>query len=291
MSGVSGRLPPKAVLVAAVAVVAGGVAVALVLQPSASDLEDAFAGGGTLGPILYAALYAALTVAFVPGLPLTLAAGALYGAVGGAAVSVVGATAGATGAFIVSRRSTRGSVERVRGARLLSIEERLSGKGLVALLALRLIPVVPFNALNYAAGASSIGARDYVIATAFGIVPGAVVFAALGAGLDDPASPLFVGSAVLAIALALAARHVSRRAGDDEGASREADALPAREAGASPAREAGASPARGGPAAALPAAELSPPLRPELKRLAWAAGFFVAALAIFAGLFVAGLFH
>lgn len=264
MAAVSGKLPPKAVLLAASAALVVGVVIALVFQPSASDLEEAFAGGGTLGPALYAALYAILTVAFVPGLPLTLAAGALYGAVGGAAVSVVGATVGATGAFLVARRSTRSSVERVRGARLLSIEERLSGKGLIALLALRLIPVVPFNALNYAAGASSIGARDYVIATAFGIVPGAVVYAALGAGLDDPTSPLFIGAAVLAVVLTVAAQLVTRRGGDEDG------------------------PATGEPQQGKAHQRHAPS---ELKRLGWAVAFFVLAVGLFATLFAVGLFH
>lgn len=207
----SGRLPPVAVLVSVAALVIVGAAVAFVLQPSQMELEDALGGGGALGPVLYACAYALLTVAFVPGLPLTLAAGALYGAAGGAAVSVAGASVGATGAFLLARRGTRGSVEKVRGERLAALEARLSGKGLIALLALRLVPVVPFNALNYAAGASSIGVRDYVIATTFGIIPGAVAYAALGAGLDDPASPLFIGAAVLAIALALVARAVSKR--------------------------------------------------------------------------------
>ncbi|MDQ3759535.1 MAG: TVP38/TMEM64 family protein [Actinomycetota bacterium] len=205
------RLPPRAVLVAVAAFIATAATIAIVLQPSQEDLEGVFSGGGALGPVIYSVAYAALTVAFIPGLPLTLAAGALYGAVGGAAVSVVGATVGATLAFLLARRGTRGSIEQVKGKRLAVIEERLSGKGLLALLTMRLIPVFPFNALNYAAGASSIGVRDYVIATFFGIIPGALAYSALGAGLDDPASPLFVGAAVLAIALALVARRLSQR--------------------------------------------------------------------------------
>lgn len=205
------NLSPKALLGVAAALLVVAAIVAFLLQPSQEDLENAFGGGGVLGPVIYGAVYAALTVAFVPGLPLTLAAGALYGAVGGAAVAIAGATVGATGAFLLSRRGTRGSVKQVSGARFRALERRLSGKGLFALLALRLIPVVPFNALNYAAGASSISTRDYILATGFGIIPGAVAYAALGAGLDDPASPLFIGAAVVAILLAIVARTVSKR--------------------------------------------------------------------------------
>ncbi len=208
-----GRLPPAVTLGGAALIVVAGVLVALIFQPSQGDLESIFDSSGALGPVLYTAAYAALTVAFVPGLPLTLAAGALFGALGGAAVSIVGATIGATAAFLIARRGTRDSVEQVRGERLSAIEKRLEGKGFLALLTMRLIPVFPFNALNYAAGASPISTRDYVIATFFGIIPGAIAYSALGAGLDDPTSPLFIGAAAMAIALALGAKALSNRVG------------------------------------------------------------------------------
>ncbi len=160
--------------------------------------------------MLYAVAYALLTVLFVPGAPLTLAAGALYGVGGGFAVSMLGASVGAVGAFWVARRSSGEALEQVGGERISAIGRRLSGNGLYALLALRLLPVVPFNALNYAAGISSIGTRDYVVATVLGIAPGALVYAALGAGLENPTSPLFIGAAALAIGLAIVTRVASK---------------------------------------------------------------------------------
>ena len=258
------KLAPRTVLiVGAVVILVGGV-VAFVLRPSADDLEDAFAGSGGLGPVLYAALYAALTVAFVPGLPLTLAAGALYGAVGGAVVSVVGASVGATAAFAIARHSARGSVERVRGPRLEALEDRLSGKGFLALIVLRLIPVVPFNALNYAAGATSISGRDYVLATGFGIIPGAVAYASLGAGLDDPASPLFIGAAVAAVGLGLLAKVYSDRLALPRSGGEEETEAPAADEAAD---------------------------APPWRQLAWATAFFVLAIALLVGATATGLFH
>ena len=204
------RSPPPALIGLGVVLLVATVA-ALLIRPDPDDVEAFFDGGGALGPVLFALAYAGLTILLFPAAPLTIAAGALFGVAGGAAVSVVGATAGALGAYWISRLSTRESVARVRGERLEGIEARLRGKGLLALLLLRLIPVVPFNALNYAAGASSIGARDFFIATAVGIIPGAVLYAAIGAGLGSPTSPLFVIAIVAAIALALLTRQVSRR--------------------------------------------------------------------------------
>ncbi len=214
----SERLPPRVALLALAVVVVVATALALLLQPSATDIENVFGGGGVLGAVLFALAYALLTIAFVPGAPLTVAAGALYGLGGGLAVTMVGAGAGAIGAFAIGRHSARATVERASGRRVAAIETRLAGKGFYALLALRLLPVVPFNALNYAAGASALGYRDYAVATLLGIAPGALVYTALGAGVDDPVSPLFIGAAALAIALAVVARAFSARLEEERGA-------------------------------------------------------------------------
>jgi len=156
-AGLSERLPPRAVLAALALALVAATIVALLLQPSQREIERALDGGGAAGPAIFAGTYALLTVAFFPGAVLTLAAGALYGVAGGTAVSMVGATLGALGAFLIARRSAHSAVERAGGERYGALVDRLRGRGLFALLALRLLPVVPFNALNYAAGASSIG--------------------------------------------------------------------------------------------------------------------------------------
>jgi len=260
-AGLSERLPPRAVLAALALALVAATIVALLLQPSQREIERALDGGGAAGPAIFAGTYALLTVAFFPGAVLTLAAGALYGVAGGTAVSMVGATLGALGAFLIARRSAHSAVERAGGERYGALVDRLRGRGLFALLALRLLPVVPFNALNYAAGASSIGLRDYTLATVLGIAPGAFAYAALGAGIDDPASPLFIGAAVIAIGLAIAARAVSKRTG--EPAEKRVDPQP-------PAAAASADPRR---------------------RLAWSLAFFVVVVGAFAALTLLGLFH
>jgi len=202
---------PRASLALLAALVVAATALALVVQPSADQIEDTFGIGGVIGPLAFVALYVLATIAFVPAAPLTLAAGALYGVGGGWAVVMVGASLGAVAAFALGRRGARATVERASGERFAAIERRLEGKGFYALLAMRLLPIVPFNALNYAAGASPIKTREYVIGTVVGIAPGALVYTSLGAGVDDPISPLFIGAVVLTIALGLAAHLYSGR--------------------------------------------------------------------------------
>jgi len=215
----SASLPPRSVLIALAVAVATATVIALLLQPSSEQIEEIFGGDGLTGPAIFALAYAVLTLAFVPGAPLTLAAGALYGVGGGFAVVMAGASAGAIGAFLVARRAARGTVERASDERLAAIERRLEGRGFYAMLVLRLIPVVPFSALNYAAGASPIGTRDYVLATVIGIMPGAFAYTAVGAGIDDPLSPLFIGAVALTILLAFAAKRYGDRFDDESGSA------------------------------------------------------------------------
>ncbi len=154
-----------------------------------------------------------LTVLFFPGSVLTGVGGALFGVALGTVLSVVGATAGATAAFFIGRRLGRGTLERAVGRRARAVDAWLGQRGFTAVLYLRLFPVVPFNVLNYASGVTAVSARDYVLGTAVGIIPGAFAYAALGGSLDDPWSPEFLAALGLALALAVVGALEARRRG------------------------------------------------------------------------------
>lgn len=164
-----------------------------------------------LAAVAFPLVYAILTLILFPGAILTAASGIVFGAVLGAALSVVGATAGAIGAFLLGRRLGRRDVERIARGRLASVDDWLERRGFMAVLYLRLIPVVPFNALNYVAGATAVRLRSYAAATAVGIIPGAFAYAALGSSIGDPTSPEFIGAATAVVLLALGAPLVDRR--------------------------------------------------------------------------------
>lgn len=210
----------------AIVVIAGIVVAFSGGGPDPRRLEALVEDTGPLAPLVYVVAYALLTVLLFPGSVLTATGGLLFGAVAATALTVVGATIGATGAFLIGRALGRGQVERIAGDRLERIDSWLTRRGFVAVLYARLLPIFPFNALNYASGVTGVRLRDYVIATAIGIIPGTFAFAALGGNLDDPTSPQFLGAVALVVALLVAGPFLAKRIGPDapEDAGEDADA-------------------------------------------------------------------
>jgi uncharacterized membrane protein YdjX (TVP38/TMEM64 family) len=144
---------------------------------------------GHWGPVLFVLGYAAATVAFLPGSLLTLAAGALFGLVWGTAIAFGGAVAGSTAAFLVSRYLARPLVVRrlAPDPRFRRIDEAVGARGLRLVLLLRLSPVLPFNVLNYALGATRVRLGDYLLGAA-GMLPGTVLYVWTGKLAGDVAS-------------------------------------------------------------------------------------------------------
>ncbi|PTL58917.1 hypothetical protein C7Y72_04255 [Paraconexibacter algicola] len=168
------------------------------------DLEALVSSAGAAGPVAFVVLYVLLTVALVPGTIPSLAAGVLFGPVWGSLLTVLGATLGAVAAFEIARRLGRERTRRLLGRRGATADAWLSARGLRGVVALRLIPVLPFNALNYAFGLSGVTRRAHALGTLVGIVPGTVAFVALGDSLADPGSTGFVlslGAVVLLLLL------------------------------------------------------------------------------------------
>jgi len=168
-------------------------------------------GLGLWGPVVFGAAYAAATVAFVPGSPLTLAAGAIFGVIEGTLLSFVAATVGAGLAFLISRHLARTAIEhRLAGnEKFAAIDRAVAAEGRKIVLLLRLSPVFPFNLLNYALGLTQVRFRDYMLASV-GMLPGTLLYVYSGALAGEvaalaggTAAPKGAGStAVLAIGLA-----------------------------------------------------------------------------------------
>lgn len=175
------------------AVLAAGAAVALTVDlPSVSDLRATVAGAGWLGPVLFAALYAALTLTPTPATVLSIGAGLLFGVPEGLAVVVAGALVGAASAFGMSRSLGRQAIVRVDSKQLRRLDGLLARRGLLAVISVRLLPVLPFGPLNYACGLTGVATRDYLLGTAIGILPAAAVFVTIGSYGVQPASTPFL---------------------------------------------------------------------------------------------------
>ena len=135
---------------------------------------------GTAGPILFMLLYALGTVFFLPGSVITLAGGALFGPVPGTFYSLTGATLGALLAFLVARYLASNWVEQKAGGRVKQIKQGVEAEGWRFVAFVRLVPLFPFNLLNYALGLTRIKFSHYAVATYICMLPGAIAYTYLG---------------------------------------------------------------------------------------------------------------
>lgn len=132
--------------------------------------------GSMWAPVIFIGIYAAATAFAIPGTVLTLAGGALFGVWWGTLINWFAANLGANLAFAEARALGKEGLEKLLGDRAGSLEKATRDHGFQGLLTLRLIPLVPFNALNFGSGLTSIPWGAYALATAIGILPGTAVY-------------------------------------------------------------------------------------------------------------------
>lgn len=132
----------------------------------------------------YVAIYAVAVALSLPGgAVLTVAGGLLFGVAPGAALAVLGATLGAALLFLIARYALYDLLAAKAEPLMARIRPGLERNGFSYLLALRLLPVFPFWLVNLAPALAGLRLAPYVAATFLGIIPGAVVFASIGAGV------------------------------------------------------------------------------------------------------------
>lgn len=196
-----------------VALILGFAAVSVALHVSGwsgpDRLQVLVESAGWAAVVVFVVGYAVLVLAPTPASVLTILAGALFGIWWGTLLAWAGALLGSLGGFALGRRLGRPAVDRLLHGRLPQVDQVLSDHGLVAVLAVRLVPLFPFTPLNYAAGVLGVRRRDYMLGTAVGIVPGALAYAAVGASGADPLG-IIVGAGGL-VALAVLGGAVGRR--------------------------------------------------------------------------------
>lgn len=154
------------------------------LTPAA--LRDYIQSFGKLAAIVYILAYALNTISvFPPIAPLSLTAGLAFGALFGAIYLMIAALIGTTCTFLISRFFGRGLVERTFKGKFKNLDQKLEKNGFMTILFFRVIPLVPYEVLNYACGLSKIKFKDYFLATLLGLIPGVVVAAFFGGSLGE----------------------------------------------------------------------------------------------------------
>ncbi|MDX1335131.1 MAG: VTT domain-containing protein [Gammaproteobacteria bacterium] len=171
---------------------------------------------GFLAPLLFMVLYALATVSFFPGSFLTLLGGALFGPVLGTFYNLTGATLGAILAFLIARYLASDWVEQKTTGRARTLVKGVEAEGWRFVAFVRLVPLFPFNLLNYLLGLTRIPFLQYVIASYVFMLPGAIAYTYLGyagrevaAGSEGLIQKGLIAMALLAVA-AFLPRLVSR---------------------------------------------------------------------------------
>ncbi|WP_344630286.1 TVP38/TMEM64 family protein [Streptomyces glaucosporus] len=169
-----------------------------------------FSGAGAV--VFFVAVYGLCTAALVPRPVLNLAAGALFGASLGTVAAVAGTVLGAGIAFGLGRLLGQDALRPLlRGRWLAAGDRQLSRHGFRSMLALRLLPGVPFAVSNYGAAVSRMGWAAFLTATALGCVPNTAAYAVAGSRAATPTSPVFLVAFGFIVVPGLAAALVAWR--------------------------------------------------------------------------------
>ena len=181
------RIALSALAVAAIITI-----VVVVPLPTAVQMRDWSSAMGAWFPIAFLGAHIVATVLPFPRTAFTLAAGLLFGPALGIAIAVTASTLSALIALLLVRALGWQIGKLASHARVDSLDARLSERGWPAVLSLRLIPVVPFSVLNYAAGASAVQIRPYLLATLGGLLPGTSAVVILGDAMSGDVNPVLV---------------------------------------------------------------------------------------------------
>jgi uncharacterized membrane protein YdjX (TVP38/TMEM64 family) len=196
------RVVVGAVLLAAFLVLAH----VLSLHERVPPFLEASRGLGAKGVLIHLAAYLTAALLALPLSPITVAAGATYGAVAATAIAAPAIALSSSAAFLAGRLVTRDPEALAQGEGRLARALRAVGRGGFRLvLVLRLAPVVPFSILNFAFGATPTPVAHFALASFLGTAPSQLGYACLGAVLAWPPSPGRTAAEAALVAAALLA--------------------------------------------------------------------------------------
>lgn len=153
---------------------------ALLFNHHANDILIWIKSIGVIAPIFFCFFYIFATLFFMPTLVITFAGGALFGPLLGTFLNLIGATAGATTAFLISRYAANGWFQQQNNQKMSQLIQRVDRRGWTYLAVLRVIPILPFNLVNYGMGLTSIKLKDYFLITIICLLPPEILYTYTG---------------------------------------------------------------------------------------------------------------
>ncbi|MFL5816652.1 MAG: TVP38/TMEM64 family protein [Conexibacter sp.] len=189
-------------------------AVALTGDLSAQRVRDTVDDAGIAAPLAFMALSSLLTVAMFPGPLLAGASGLLFGTALGTPISIVAATLGASLAFSLSRRFGARAVDELSGHRVRVVQDFIAQRGFLSVLYARILPAMPYNVVNYAAGLTAVPLLTFAAATAIGCAPRAFAYTALGGSLSNLDSPAAIAAFGVLVAMGIGGLVLAAREAD-----------------------------------------------------------------------------
>ena len=148
------------------------------LRDQVMRLDAFFQGLGFWAPLVFMVIWIAACVFLLPGLPVSIAGGLIFGAVWGSVWTTIGANLGAAAAFLVGRYAARDMVAGwvQKNKSLKKIDEGVERQGWRMLMITRLVPIFPFNIQNYVYGLTKIKFSTYVLVTLPTMIPATIAF-------------------------------------------------------------------------------------------------------------------
>jgi uncharacterized membrane protein YdjX (TVP38/TMEM64 family) len=140
---------------------------------------------GWWAPLLYVLIYMIATFLLLPSTPLNLLGGAVFGVYWGTVWTTLGAVLAAVLCFWFSRTLGRNFIQQRFKGRWQQLDQEIAAGGLFYMIAVRLLPLLPYGLVNFGAGVSGVSFRDYLLGTIIGTTPGLLPFILMGDGLTD----------------------------------------------------------------------------------------------------------
>jgi len=166
-------------------------------------LEQWVSQAGWWAPVIFILIYTIATILFLPGTVFTFAGGIIFGPVLGVLYNLTGASIGAAVAFLISRYLVSDWITQRAGGRLKQLIDGVEAEGWRFVAFVRLVPLFPFNLLNYALGLTRIRFIEYFLATFIFMLPGAIAYTYIGyAGREALGGEQgFINNVLIALAL------------------------------------------------------------------------------------------